>query len=103
MKQSLVSAIENQAGVTFLLPLFQAYNSSPSNYQAGTGQGANYYYDIVQFVGVTILPVPNGQNGVWVQPAAMLNTSFVFAPGSITPAGTSAQFTGTFTTPKLTQ
>jgi Flp pilus assembly protein TadG len=101
MKTSLISAINSQAGNTYLLPLFTPVSTSP--YQPNIGVGSHTSYNIVQFVGITIMPQPSGASGVWIEPAAMLNTNFVFTPGSITPAGTAATFTDTFTTPKLSQ
>jgi hypothetical protein len=80
------------------LPLFTPVSTSP--YQANTGNGANASYNIVQFVGITVIAVPAGQSGVWVQAGPIMNPNFVFATGSISPAGTGATFTTTFLTPK---
>jgi hypothetical protein len=64
------------------------------------GQGANYFYNIVEFVAVTI--VPNNNGGVSVQPAAYIDPNIVFS-GNAVPAGTSSSLMTTFTSPKLTQ
>jgi hypothetical protein len=70
---------------------------------AGLGVGSNYYYNIVQFVGVTITYVDN--NSVIVQPNTFVDPS-VLLNGSATPAvtpTTANPLVTTFTTPKLTQ
>jgi Flp pilus assembly protein TadG len=103
MKQSLVGTINAQAGRSFYLPLFTPYDNgvpNPATYSAGTGQGSHYYYNIVQFVGVTI--VPNGTGGVTVQPSAVIDPNAVFASAPV-PAGSSGQLITTFTSPKLTR
>jgi Flp pilus assembly protein TadG len=99
-KASLVMDVNSYPGKTFLLPLFNPYNSSSSNYQAGTGQGANYFYDIVQFVAVTIMP-GGGNRQVIIEPAAMSDPSFVLT-GNPVPAGTTSSLMTTFTYPRLT-
>jgi Flp pilus assembly protein TadG len=100
MKQSLVSTINNYVGTTFILPLFNPYSPAPS-YSAGTGNGSHYYYQIVQFVAVKIMPDSGG--GVTVQPAAVVEPNAVMI--NIAPAGTGTQgnTVTTFSTPKLTQ
>ncbi len=105
LKSSTIQATDTMVGHTYLLPLFQAYNSSQANYQPGTGQGSNYYYDIVGFASVTITAADS--NTIHVQPAAYIDPSIVFSSGTIAPAsppplGTSRLQT-TFTLPKLTQ
>jgi hypothetical protein len=103
LKASLIMDINNYVGKSFMLPLFQPYNASTSNYQAGVGQGANYFYDIVQFVGVTIVQPSDTNKQVMVQPAAVMDPNAIFLPGTLAPAGTSSQLITTFTTPKLTR
>ncbi len=100
-KAKNVMDMNGQVGQTFLLPLFQPKSSDPLNYQAGVGQGANYFYDIVQFVSVKIMPSPDNNRMVIIQPAASIQPSAVFAPGSVVPMGTSS-YTTTFAAPKLT-
>ena len=100
-KQSLVSAINGQAGNDYLLPLFTPYTPSP-NYQAANGNGSNTFYNIVQFVGIQIVTGPSNK-GVYVQPVANIVPSAVFLTGSIVPAGTTSSLVTTFTTPKLSQ
>jgi hypothetical protein len=105
MKQSLVSAIEAQAGTTFMMPLFTPYNAGvplASNYSAGTGQGSNYYFNPVQWVGVTIV---SSNSGVVLQPGAYLDPNVIFSGGSATPVGSSSSSTviTIFAAPKLTQ
>jgi Flp pilus assembly protein TadG len=106
MKQSLVSAINAKAGKSYLIPLFTPYNPGvpdPSTYSAGTGQGKNYFYNIVAFASVTIVPADNGT--VVVQPTATINANYVFAGGGPVPvgSGSSSQLITTFAAPKLTQ
>ncbi len=107
MKTSVLHTLENYQGDTFLLPLFQPLNGTPgSSYTAGNGQGANYYYNIVQFVSVKVVYVDN--KSVVVQPSAtVLNPNWVIL-SSAAPAGTgtgSASTTNatTFAPPKLSQ
>jgi len=106
MKNSLVSTIESYAGTQFLMPLFTPYNSgtpNASDYSAGTGVGANYFFNPVQWVGVTVVPAPNG--GVMIQPGAWLDPNIVFAAGGPVPVGTSGASSTSivFSAPKLTQ
>jgi Flp pilus assembly protein TadG len=106
MQQDVVSTIGNYAGDTFLLPLYKAYNSSALTYEAGVGHGANYFYNIVDFVAVKI--VSTGTHTVTVEPSAKVldfnNFDLITQPaGTYTaPAGGSSQLT-TFVPPKLTQ
>jgi Flp pilus assembly protein TadG len=102
MKTSLVGAINARAGTQFLLPLFTPLNPgvpTPKTYAAGTGAGSHYYYDIVQFVGVTVV---NGSSGITVQPSAFLDGNLVFGNG-VVPVGTGTGVVTTFAAPKLTQ
>jgi Flp pilus assembly protein TadG len=100
MKTALISAINSYAGQTFLMPLFNPYSSAPS-YSAGTGNGSNYYYQIVQFVPVTV--VSNTGHGVTVQPAGVVEGNAIFT--GLTPAGTGTlgKSVTTFSYPKLTK
>jgi hypothetical protein len=99
MKQSLVAFINNYAGHTFLMPLFNPYSPAPS-YSAGTGNGSNYYYQIVKFVAVEI--VSNSSGGVTVQPAGVVEGNAIFT--GLAPAGTGSlgNTVTTFSYPKLT-
>jgi Flp pilus assembly protein TadG len=105
LKTSDIHALESQVGYTYLLPLFKPYNdgsSDPSQYAAGTGNGSHYYYDIVQFVAVTITYVDN--SGVHVQPSAMIEPNAIFS--SVSPASpptSSSPLVTTFAAPKLSQ
>ncbi len=117
LKTSVIQTIETYVGGTYLLPLFTPLDPgteagatyvpgiSPP-YTAGNGEGSHYYYNIVQFVSVTIT-ADNGHSVV-VQPSAtVLNPSWVIM-SSVVPAGTgtgAASTTGatTFALPKLTQ
>jgi hypothetical protein len=103
-KASNVMDMNALVGQTFLIPLFQPVNAgtpNASNYQAGSGNGSHYFFDVVQFVAVTIMPVSSTNSQIVVQPAAYIDPSAVFAPGSVVPMGTSS-FSTTFAAPKLT-
>jgi Flp pilus assembly protein TadG len=102
-KASTVSEVNNYSGSSFLLPLFKAYNSDPSNYQAGTGQGANYYYNIVGFVAVTIMPVDSSNRQIVVQPTNYFDPTIVVDPTTITPGGTSSSTSVVFIPAKLSK
>jgi hypothetical protein len=104
LKQSLIATINTHVGQSFMIPLFTPVDPGvpdPTTYQAGVGQGQGFYFDIVQFVGITIVPAPNG--GVEVQPCAYLNPNVVFAGGHPVPVGTTSYVITTFAAPKLTQ
>jgi hypothetical protein len=80
LKTSTIHEVEFNVGELYLLPLFKPYKAGSSNgkgYEAGKGQGSNYYYTIVQFVGVRITEVSN--KDVMVQPASYLDPNAVFA------------------------
>jgi Flp pilus assembly protein TadG len=106
LKTSTIHTTANHVGGIYFLPLFKPVNdgsSNPANYQAGTGQGANYFYDIVQFVAVKISYVDN--KAIKVEPAAMVVPSALLTgivPAAPPPTGSSTLFT-TFTGAKLTQ
>jgi Flp pilus assembly protein TadG len=115
LRDSDIQAIQPHVGDTFLLPLYKALNSGvdsngnvdPSSYQAGSGQGTNYNFNIVQFVGVRIIQADNTGNNksVVVQPAAVTDPNAVFTnvnPASAPSSGSSALVT-TFTSAKLTR
>jgi Flp pilus assembly protein TadG len=101
LKGSLIMDINNHVGQTYMLPLFQPVSTGP--YQPGVNVGSHYAFDIVQFVGVTIVQPSDTNKQVVIQPAAAVNGNAVFVPGTYGPAGTSAQLITTFTTPKLTR
>jgi hypothetical protein len=103
MKASLIMAINAEVGNTYLIPLYTPVNSSQANYQAASGNGANAFYSIVQFVGVQIMPSPSNNGEVVVQPAAVVDPNAIFAAGTVAPAGTSASLVTTFATPKLSR
>lgn len=101
-KASLVSTVNDFRGKTFMLPLFKPANSGLATYQAGVGQGSDYFYNIVEFVGVKIMPAAADNKMVMVTPAAVIEPNAVFVTGTIAPSGTSpSQSLTTFTTPRL--
>lgn len=106
MKGALVQTINSYVGQNFVLPLFQPVNGGVPNansYQAAVGNGSQYFYNIVQFVGVQIMPSPKNNGQVIMQPAAIVDPNAIFDPTTVTPAGNSSGVVTTFTTPKLTR
>jgi Flp pilus assembly protein TadG len=110
LKDGDVKDLSSHIGDTYLMPLFKAYNtgaSKSSDYAAGSGQGTNYYYDIVQFVSVKLTAVDSsGKNkSVMVVPAAYIDPNAVFSSISpaTAPASGSASLVTTFSSAKLTQ
>lgn len=101
-RSSVVSDINTLTGNTYILPLYKAYNSSSTEYQSGNGQGSNFNYNIVRFVGVKIVSDPTDNRKVTVQPAAVSDSDFVFT--NLSPVGSgSTTLTTTFTITKLTR
>jgi hypothetical protein len=66
--------------------LYKPVNPSVTNYQAGSGQGSNYYYTIVQFVGMKISYVDSTGNNkaIKVQPSALIDPNALYS--SVSPA-----------------
>jgi Flp pilus assembly protein TadG len=94
----------------YLLPLYKAYDNGAisGNYKACPGQGANYYYNIVDFVPVQITTVTGMQNNrdVWIKPAAMVldfNQVIGSTPQLAGPPTSWSTYTALFTAPKLSQ
>jgi hypothetical protein len=73
----------------------------PEEYQAGVGQGSNFYFNIVEFVGVKIMPATQDNREVILQPAGFLEPFGTFT--QLQPAGTHATLVTTFATPKLSR
>jgi Flp pilus assembly protein TadG len=103
-------------GQTYLMPIFMpvvAANGPEYQYQATDnhpgaptpgefGTGSNTYYNVVQFVGVTVTTVDKSTDAL-VQPAAIMLPAALFDKATVAPAGTTSSLITTFTTPKLTQ
>ena len=102
-KASLVMDINRGAGKIFLMPLFKPKNAAAKTYQAGESKGANYQYNIVQIVGIRIVPTTDVNGKILVQPAAVIEPNAIFVPNSIAPAGTTTTLVTTFTAPRLSQ
>jgi Flp pilus assembly protein TadG len=103
LKTSDIHALQSHIGEQYLLPLFKPLDPGspdPNTYAAGSGNGGNYYYNIVQFVGITITAVDN--KSVHIQPSAFISPDLVFNP-TPAPAGTSSTVITTLATPKLTR
>jgi Flp pilus assembly protein TadG len=103
LKAATIKAVNSYQGQTFIMPLFKPYNASDQSYQAGVGQGSGYYYNIVQFQAVRIILPSQTNKQVVIQPAAYIDPDLVFSPSTVVPAGSSGQFTTTFTTPRLSR
>ena len=102
LKASNIMDVNDYVGTNMLMPLFNPYNSNPSDYAAGTGQGANYFYNIVQFVGVTIEQPSSDNSQIIVQPAAMTVPASLLT--NLVPAGSNGTaLITTFAPPKLTR
>lgn len=109
-KSSLVQDVNNYVGKSFILPLFTPFdngsNYTNSNaYQAGNGKGSNYDYNIVEFIGLKIMPPTDYNREILVQPSAVIDPNAVFQTGTLVPAGSGSSSTvvTTFSTPKLTR
>lgn len=106
MKTDVLHTLDNHIGETYLLPLYSPLNSNANNYQAGNGNGSNYFYNIVQFVSVKVISSDNAnQGGLVVEPSAMVLDFNMFTFSSNpAPAGTGSTSTyTTFVPPKLVQ
>jgi hypothetical protein len=82
LKNSTIQSVGAHVGDLYLLPLFKPVNPGDGNgngYQAGTGQGSNFYYTIVQFVGVKITAVDSTGNNksIKVMPSALIDPNLV--------------------------
>ncbi|MFO0927331.1 MAG: pilus assembly protein TadG-related protein [Gemmataceae bacterium] len=89
LKTSTIQEVGNYIGEVYLLPLFKPVKSAPGNYQAGEGQGSNYYYTIVRFVPVLITAVDATGNdkAINVRPTAYIDPDSVY---STTPTAATA-------------
>jgi Flp pilus assembly protein TadG len=109
LKDSTIKTVGDNVGQLYLLPLFKPVNdgsTNSSNYQAGTGNGSNYYYTIVEFVGVSITSVDStGSNkSINVQPSSLIVPNSLLTGAVIATAPTSTSPLSTiFSPPKLIQ
>lgn len=92
LKTSTIQEVGEHVGEVYLLPLFKPVKPAPGNYQAGEGNGSNYYYTIVRFVPVliTYVDATGNDKGIYVRPAAFIDPNSVF--GTTTPATSPSQF-----------
>jgi hypothetical protein len=103
-KSDNVQTMNNYIGTKFWLPLFTPYNASDASYQAGVGTGSGYNYNIVQFVGVKIVQPPKSNGQVYIEPAAMLDSSAVFSTTAVVDTSRpSSALVTTFSYPRLSQ
>ena len=109
LKNSTIQTAGDNVDGLYLLPLFKPVNDgvlNPDAYAAGTGQGSNYNYTIVAFVGVRITSVDSqgGSKAINVQPSALIDPNALYstlAPAS--PPTATTTLTTTFSYPKLTR
>ena len=104
LRSTLRSDFAAIIGQPRLLPLFKPASDNP--YQAASGAGSNASYNIVGFAGVMVTKVTGSGNNldICVQPCSVLDTSAVFDPSTIYPAGAEPPTqlkTFTFVSPKL--
>ena len=102
-KSSNIQNVNDDVGRTFWIPLFTPYDADPDNYQAGTGQGSNYNYNIVAMVPVKIMAPSNANRQIVVQPAVMADPNAVFKTGTVQPAGASWTYATVVLPPRLTK
>lgn len=101
-KASSVSDMNSLVGKTFMMPLFKPFNSNSNNYEAGDGNGSNYYYNVVAFVGVKIMPVDDTNREVVVTPYPITDPNAILNPSSIAPlSGTGSTTVTALAPPKL--
>jgi Flp pilus assembly protein TadG len=123
VKDTTIQAIGDHVNDLYLLPLYKPFstgqgsssssnngngngkgNGSGSDYQAGQGQGSNYYYTIVQFVGVKISAVDHTGNPkvVKVQASSLIDPNALYTDLlPVQPPSGSSPVVTTFTGAKL--
>lgn len=96
-----VMEVNAHVGETFVLPLYKPYSAT----EAGTGQGSNYFYNVVQFVGVRLTQPDSTNREIVVQPAPVIVANSMLDTNTIVPAGSTATSnTSTiFAAPRLTR
>ena len=93
-KASNCMDINQHVGKTYILPLFKPFDNSTNSYDAGTGNGSHYDYNIVRFVAIKILTSPKTNKEVWIQPVLSTDPNVVLT--NTTPA-TGTTFTSAIT------
>ena len=106
LRDTTIQAAAQNVGQGYLLPLFKPVNdgvANPSLYQAGVGSGSNYYYTIVQFVGVKI--VNANSSLVVVEPVSGIYPDTVLSGLTVATPPTTSTWSAatTFGACKLTQ
>jgi hypothetical protein len=100
-KSSDVQTVNVNVGNTYVIPLFRPFSSSP--YQPAVGQGSNFYYDIVAFVGVKLVQPADANRQVVVMPVPITDPTMILLPSSIAPLASSGDTSVTaLAPPKLT-
>jgi Flp pilus assembly protein TadG len=106
-KSSNVMDVNAYIGGTYLLPLFKPVVPTETGYRAGIGQGQNFNYNIVEFVGIRIVAPDDKNREIVVRPAAVVVPEALYKAGTLTPPvlpdNDSAKLVTTFAVPKLTQ
>ena len=80
-KSSDVQTVNNYIGNTYVIPLFTPYSTSP--YQAGSGQGSNYNYDVIKFVGIKLMQPTDSNRQVVVEPVPINDPTMILKTSSI--------------------
>lgn len=108
-KASTAMAVNDHQGERYILPLYKAVNPGKSNgdgYEAGSGSGSKYNYNIVRFVPIRIMYTNQTNREILVQPSGHTDSNATFDPTTLAPAGSRGETLAsstTFTTPKLTE
>ena len=92
-KSSDAMDLNDKVGSTFMLPLFQPKVNTNGNYEAGVGNGTDYQYNIVAFVGIKIMRHPtNPQENreVWVQPTIVSDPNAILSNPTVADGSTFA-------------
>jgi Flp pilus assembly protein TadG len=113
LKDSTIQSVGDNVGQVYLMPLYKPVNpgtaaNNYADYQAGSGNGTNYDYTIVQFVGVKILAVDSTGNNksITVAPAAVIDPNALdtaIAPAAPPSGSIAVGLTTTFVGAKLTR
>lgn len=80
--------INQHVGETFMMPLFKPVTTTP--YLPGVGNGSNFSFNVVAFVGVKIMPSTQTNRDVWIQPVAVSDPNAIYSNVTIADGNTFA-------------
>jgi hypothetical protein len=108
LMSTLLSSFQSVVGQPYLLPLFVPVNDGTTGpYQAAQVSGGSSYYQVIGFVGVTVIDLSAGANmSIAIQPMAIVDpTAVILNPEPARPTQTTYFGTTqtTFISAKLTQ